>query len=91
MQLKLALLVFLVLGCVPIMKLNLYAQLAIEKAGGRGAVAEMFGITAEAVRQWTLADRRIPAEYILRLEEASGVSRYNLRPDVYGAQPELTP
>ena len=83
MQKKLVLLVFLVL-VLALMKTNLYAQVAIDKAGGRTAVAKMFGITPEAVRQWTLEDRRIPAEYILKLEEASGVSRYDLRPDVYG-------
>ncbi len=66
------------------MKANPYAQIAIEKAGGRGVVAALFDISVEAVRQWTLPGRRIPAEYILQLEQKSGVSRYDLRPDVYG-------
>lgn len=40
--------------------------------------------TPQAVGQWS----RVPAEYCLRLEAASGVSRYRQRPDVYGPEPE---
>lgn len=57
---------------------------AIAAAGGRGRVAQMFEVSEEAVRQWTLVGRRVPAEYVLQLEAASGVSRYDIRPDVYG-------
>lgn len=37
-----------------------------------------------AIRGW----KQIPAEYCLRLEAASGVSRYRQRPDIYGADPK---
>lgn len=57
---------------------------AVAKAGGRSRVAKMFDVTEEAVRQWALPGRRVPAECVLELEAASGVSRYAIRPDVYG-------
>ena len=56
---------------------------AIEKAGGRGAVAKALGLTVEAVRQWTLDDRRIPATRAVELEKISGVHRSELRPDLW--------
>lgn len=37
------------------------------------------GISAAAVSQW----RRVPAERVLEVEKASGVSRSALRPDLY--------
>lgn len=56
---------------------------AIEKAGGRGAVAKSLGLTVEAVRQWTLKDRKIPPKRAVELEKISGVHRSELRPDLW--------
>lgn len=53
---------------------------AIAKAGGSRSVAEALGITRQAVEDWI----RVPAKHVLRLEAISGVSRYDLRPDIYG-------
>ena len=55
-------------------------ELAIKKAGGRKALATALGISQEAVRKWT---KRLPAERVLVLEQCSGVSRHDLRPDLY--------
>lgn len=54
---------------------------AIEKAGGRGAVAKSLGVTVEAVRQWI--KRPIPAKRAIDLEGISGVHRSELRPDLW--------
>lgn len=48
-------------------------------------IAEICGVTIQAVRCW----RRVPAEYCRRLEHATGgkVTRYQMRPDVFGHGP----
>jgi hypothetical protein len=54
-------------------------QTAIEKAGGLTDVGRLFAISPQAVDQWTVC----PPHRVLKLEEASGVPRYKLRPDLY--------
>lgn len=49
-------------------------------------MAREFGRTYEAVRQWET--RRMPAEFVLRLEALSGVPREELRPDIFGPAQE---
>jgi DNA-binding transcriptional regulator YdaS (Cro superfamily) len=53
----------------------------ISIAGGLGALAKRLGISPQAVDKW----RRngVPAERVLVLESMSGVSRSDLRPDLY--------
>ncbi|WP_354250585.1 YdaS family helix-turn-helix protein [Bradyrhizobium sp. LA3.X] len=41
-------------------------------------------ITPQAVSQW----KQVPAERVLDVERATGVSRHRLRPDLYPAEPE---
>lgn len=57
---------------------------AAKNVGGSTKLATLLGITASAVSQWD----RVPAERVLDVEAATGVSRYQLRPDIYGEQPE---
>src|SRR5262249_29408596 len=52
---------------------------AIRVAGGVGALARKIGISQPSVSNWT----RIPAERVLSVEAATGVSRTILRPDLY--------
>lgn len=49
-------------------------------------MSEMLGLTAPAVRAWDL----VPAEHCLTVERLSGVSRYELRHDVYGRPTDAT-
>ena len=63
---------------------------AIAAAGGASKLARKLGITHQAVMKW----RRLPAERTLEVEAATGVSRHELRPDLYpppGATPPRTP
>jgi len=61
-------------------------QKAIEVAGGLSALASKLGIKPPSVHEWK-ARGRIPAERVLDIEAATGVTRYELRPDIYGAAP----
>lgn len=58
--------------------------------GGVSAVARLFGISVQAVSKW----RRAPAERVLLIEHetlarGNQISRYRLRPDVFGTAPIL--
>ena len=53
---------------------------AIRRAGSRYRLAKAIGITTQAVYQWTGAT---PPERVLDVEAATGVSRHDLRPDLY--------
>src|SRR5436309_14149569 len=58
---------------------------AIRVAGGVGALARKIGISQPSVSNWS----RIPAERVLSVEEATGVSRETLRPDLYAREPVM--
>lgn len=60
---------------------------AIEKAGGTAALALWLGIQAPSIYSW----RRIPAERVLAVEAATGISRHELRPDIYPEEPQRLP
>lgn len=54
-------------------------------AGGPAALAKAIGgLTSQAVSQW----KKIPAERVLDVESVTGISRHDLRPDVFGEAPE---
>jgi hypothetical protein len=55
---------------------------AIQQAGGKSALAKALGVSYQAIQQWA----RIPAPRVLEVERLSGISRYELRPDIYGPQ-----
>lgn len=52
---------------------------AIEAAGGVKPLAIALGITPEAIYVW----ERVPVMRVLDVERITGVSRYELRPDMY--------
>lgn len=57
-------------------------QIAINAAGGQVALAERVGVRQQSISEW-LKRERIPAERVLAVETATGVSRHDLRPDLY--------
>lgn len=58
---------------------------AIETAGGPGKLsAALSSITPQAISQW----RRVPSERVLAVESATGISRHDLRPDIFGPAPQ---
>jgi len=54
-------------------------QDAITAAGSAKALADRLGVTAQAISQWN----KVPALRVLDVERATGVSRHELRPDLY--------
>lgn len=55
---------------------------AIAAAGGTQALANKCGVKYQAVQKWARF-KRIPAERVLQIERLTGVSRHDLRPDLY--------
>ena len=55
---------------------------AAEKAGGVVALARELGIKHTALYSW----KRVPAERVLDIERISGVSRHEMRPDIFGGE-----
>ena len=52
---------------------------AIDAAGGVAQLARKIGIAQPSVSNWN----RVPAQRVIAVEAATGVSRKQLRPDLY--------
>lgn len=59
---------------------------AIQQAGGASRLASILGVTPQAVSNWK-ARESVPPEQVLAIENATGISRHDLRPDVFGPAP----
>jgi len=55
-------------------------------AEGQTDLAHRLGLTQSVVSNW-LSRGRIPAERVLDVERETGVSRYAMRPDIFGRRP----
>lgn len=67
---------------------------AVQVVGGQAALAREITaraakITPQAVHQWATGERPVPAHHCLAIETATAgaVTRYELRPDVFGPAP----
>jgi transcriptional regulator with XRE-family HTH domain len=49
-------------------------------------VAKMFGVQKAAVWKWER--RGPPASKVLQIEAVTGISRHDLRPDIFGPSPQ---
>lgn len=58
-------------------------HLAVDRAGSQSEFARICGVSQPTVWKWLNAIKRLPAEHVLTVEAATGVSRHNLRPDIY--------
>lgn len=46
-------------------------------------MGRLVGVSQAAVWQWLKDEKPLPAEHVLAVEAATGVSRHDLRPDIY--------
>ena len=53
---------------------------AVDAAGGRQKLADAVGVSYHAVAQW----QRVPAKRVRAVEDATGIDRAEIRPDIYG-------
>ena len=57
---------------------------ACDIAGGQKPLADRIGTTQQQVWYWLTRSRRgVKAEFVLPIERETGVSRHELRPDLY--------
>lgn len=56
---------------------------AVTVLGGQSAMARLIGVTQPTVWAWLDRAKPLPAEHVLKVEEATGISRHDLRPDLY--------
>lgn len=57
---------------------------AVTCAGSQSELARRIGVKQMHVWNWLNRSKgKVPAEYVLPIEKATGVSRHELRPDLY--------
>lgn len=62
---------------------------AIVAAGGQKALGAALGVGQSLIWYWLNRTGRTPAERVLDVERATGVSRHDLRPDLYPRPAEV--
>ncbi len=55
----------------------------IKELGSQGSLARALGVNATTVNYWARVTKQIPAKHVLALEEATGIHRRSIRPDLY--------
>lgn len=56
---------------------------AVRKAGSQSAFGRLIGKRQSVVHDWLRDDKPLPAELVLKVEQELGLSRHDLRPDIY--------
>lgn len=58
-------------------------NLAADKLGSQANLARVCNVSNTAVWKWLQSSKRLPAEHVLAVEAETGISRHDLRPDIY--------
>ncbi len=66
-------------------------RLAVERIGSQGRMSRLCGVKQPSVWKWIERRKSLPAEYVLTVEAATGVSRHELRPDIYPIEETRSP
>lgn len=56
---------------------------AIQIAGSQSALARAIGVRQCHIWTWLNRNKKVPAKHVINIEKAVGISRYDLRPDIY--------
>ncbi|MBN9143731.1 MULTISPECIES: transcriptional regulator [unclassified Novosphingobium] len=56
---------------------------AIRKAGSQVAFGRIVGKRQSVIHDWLRKERPLPSELVFVVEAATGISRHDLRPDIY--------
>lgn len=64
---------------------------AIERVGSQAALARLLDISQTAVWKWVSKVKALPPEHVLAVEAATGISRHDLRPDIYPRDDQAPP
>jgi DNA-binding transcriptional regulator YdaS (Cro superfamily) len=51
--------------------------------GNQSKFAAAIGTSQQLVSYWIKKEKPLPAEYVIEAERATGISRHELRPDIY--------
>ena len=55
---------------------------AIKKAGNQSALSRLIGVAQQNISYW-VKNNQVPASFVLKIEKETGISRHELRPDLY--------
>lgn len=56
---------------------------AVRAAGSQSAFGRWIGKAQSTVNDWLRENKDLPPEHVLTVERMSGISRHDLRPDIY--------
>ena len=56
---------------------------AVRIAGSQSAFGRLIEKRQSVINGWLAKDRPLPGEFVLTIERTTGVSRHDLRPDLY--------
>lgn len=66
---------------------NAAIKKAVDIAGSQSELARRIGARQGDVWKW-LKGRKVKPDLVLAIEEATGVSKHDLRPDIFGPHPD---
>ena len=58
-------------------------ELAVSLAGSQSELARQLGVSQPTVWTWLQSSKRLPADHVLTVERLYGISRHDLRPEIY--------
>lgn len=71
---------------------NLHLKIAIQRAGSQRALAQMIGARQQNVWDWlNKGKKQVSPRFAVAIEDATGVSKHDLRPDIFGPNPHSAP
>ena len=56
---------------------------AVEAVGSQSEMGRRLSVSQATVWKWLVRNKPLPAEHVLAVEAATGISRHELRPDIY--------